>query len=428
MSLGSTISSSTAWGGTRLGAHLSSETYGGLRFGAVPGAASFPPTTGVATLPTAPSTYSLPGTFTSVNTSAGLISALQSGSVTNIVVEDGVYTKGTAGEVDCGAGHKVYARNLLGAEIQFGIASNKSGHIFQGLAFHCTDSTKTLNGYQLHLWGGGTTSVLDSTFLGDDTIGAGLAIRSTASLEGLIIRRCEARNFHDYGFLVDANSTTYNPTTPPILEDIYTENCVWKTNPQGSNGVSEAGLWLGCRATLNRLWCHQVPGYTTAAPRGTYKAWQGLWIGTNCRNSTFNDILCTGYLGFGCYGYGPLNSDDASTITVNRFETRSPVSVGWHQEWNNPSAAHHPNTQNVIVQDSYIESDCVGWHVDQGTVNSTVRRTTFVGQAAAALVNYSQGTPNNLYDTTGNDYTGIQGSAVVTYTASNAAGFACWNT
>lgn len=382
----------------------------------------------VATRPTPPSAYSLPGTYTAVSTSAALITALQSGTPTNIVVEDGVYTKGTTGEVDLGASHKVYARNLLGAEIQFGVASNKTGNTFQGLAIHCTDAAKTLNGYVIHLWGGGTTQVLDCTFLGNDSIGAGLAIRSTASLEGLVIRRCEVRDYHDYGFLVDANSTTYDPTTPPILEDIYTENCVWQTNPQGSNGVSEAGVWLGCRATLNRLWCHQVPGYTTANPRGTWKAWQGLWIGTNVRNMTINDLLTTGYLGFGVYGYGPLNSDDVSTITVNRFECHSPISVGWHQEWNNPGAAHHPNTQKVIVQDSYIESDCVGYHLDQGTVESTVRRTKFKGQASAALVNYSQGTPNNLYDTTGNDYSEIGAGAVILHTSSNAGGFACWNT
>jgi hypothetical protein len=265
---------------------------------------------------------------------------------------------------------------------------------------------------------------LDCTLHGTDNISAGLAIRATNSLEGLVIQRCEARNFHDWGFLVDANSTTYVPTTPPLLEDIYTENCVWQTNPQGSNGVSEAGVWLGCKGTINRLWCHQVPGYATVGARGQIKAWQGLWIGTACRNSVFSDVLCTGYLGFGCYGFGKLNAD-GSSITAVRFETHSPVSVGWHQEWNHNVGN---NTINVLVRDSYIETDCTGVHYDQGTAHSTVKNTTFVGQAYACISNYLEDGGNpNLYDLSGNDYSGKLVGAVSATTA-QAGNASCWNT
>jgi hypothetical protein len=81
----------------------------------------------------------------------------------------------------------------------------------------------------------------------------------------------------------------------------------------------------------------------------------------------------------------------------------------------------------VTVQNSQIESDVVGVHFDNGTVNSTVKSTEFLGQSAAAIDNYLQGTPNNLGDTTGNDYSKIQPGAVTISTA-NGGNFPGWNT
>lgn len=379
----------------------------------------------VATRPTPPSSYTPPA-GTSITTQAGLRAALASGTPATIIVENGTYSD-ALGYMTVGAAHQVYGRNLLGAEIRNGVQSGSStGVLFRGLKFNVTDSAQLLSNYISHMWG--TSSgwqYLDCTFWGNDSISAGIAVRGNPAYEGLIIRRCEAHNFHEWGFLIDSNDTSYVPTTLPILEDIYTANCVYQTNPQGSNGVSEAGLWVGARATINRCWFHQDPGYATLGASGTLKAWQGLWIGTNFLNSTVNDIYVDGYIAFGVYGYGPLNADDVSTVTFNRLETAFPVNVGFHLEWNNPGAGHHPNCQNVIVQDSKLWSTCVGVHFDQGTVHSTARRCTFIGQHSAGINNYLQGTPNNLYDTSGNDYSGmISGSNITT---DYAGSYACWN-
>lgn len=384
-----------------------------------------PPDQYVARRPTPPSIYTPPA-GTSVSTSVDLVNALASGTPATIIVEDGTYTNSSYATV--GAAHQVYARNLGGATLQFGVQSGSvNGPKFQGINWNVTDSSKTLSGYIAHMWGSSTGwQFLDCAFKGNDTIQAAVAVRADSAYENLIIRRCTAKNFHSWGFLIDSNSTSYNPTNPPILEDIYTENCVYAADAQTSNGVSEAGLWLGCKATLNRLWCHQVKGYSVNGTRGTQKAWQGLWIGTNVRNCTLNDILVTGFIAFGIYGYGPLNSDDSSTVTINRLETHWPVNVGHHQEWDNPSAAHHPNTQNVVVQNSWIQSQCVGVHYDQGTENSTVKNTVFEGQASACTNNYLEGSPGNLGDTTGNDYSRRLGGCAINSTA-YVTSFPLWN-
>ena len=93
---------------------------------------------------------------TSVSSSATLVAALQAGTATTIIVEDGVYTN--AGAVSIGAAHQVYARNLNGAEIQFGVVGGQfataNGFMARGLYFHVTDPAKTFNSVGNQFWPG----------------------------------------------------------------------------------------------------------------------------------------------------------------------------------------------------------------------------------------------------------------------------------
>ena len=375
---------------------------------------------GVATLPQPPQAYALPSSYTAVGNSADLITALQSGVATNIVVEDGTYTKTTGtGEVDCGAAHKVYGRNLGGALIQFGIASNKSGHVFQGLALDVTDTTLCLNGIQLHLWGNSAgAQILDTTFLGDNTIIAGVGTRSNNSYEGFVLRRCEARNFNGYGFLVDSNDTSYVPTIPPIVEDIYGENCVFKTNAQiESNGQAEAAVWAGTTGTYRRIHAHVADGYITG---GRGQAWYGFWGGTRLYDSLVEDVYVDGQIAFGVY-----LEHTSHNCVFNRMQTALPVNVGFHCEWTHPEDPV-PTNKDHLVQDSWFDSTCAGVHLDEGTETTTVRRSVFRYQASAAIDNYANAGRGNLYDLGGNDYTMIGGGAVSISTA-NGGAFPCWN-
>ncbi len=438
--LGATLSSNMTWNSIRLGAHVSSELLNGVRFGSTMSSATFSPSGDVgvvATLPTPPTTYTPPA-GTSITTSAGLVSALQSSTPATLIVENGVYTN--TGVVNVGAAHQVYGRTLFGAEIQFGIVggqfANTNGFLARGLYFHVTDPAKTFSsrGNQIHLWAANSQAwqLLDCKFLGNDSMQQAVIAEANATLEGLVIRRCEARNFHANGYRIDANSKTYTLTTPPILEDLYAENCVHQLDPASSDGTEESGLWLGCRATVNRIWAHQTDTYATPGPYGGNRAWQGLWLGVAARDMTINDLLVTGQITVGCYGYGPLNQSPSdpnvssgTAITVNRMETHFPVVNGWHQEWNG-SGHTPPQSYNVTVQDSYLETNCVGVDYDDGTCSSTVRRTTFVGQAGAAIVNFNQGATPNLSDTSGNNYSGILPGAVVTSTAHPLEAFPCY--
>jgi hypothetical protein len=58
-----------------------------------------------------------------------------------------------------------------------------------------------------------------------------------------------------------------------------------------------------------------------------------------------------------------------------------------------------------VFQDGRIQSTVVGLNMDAGTERTTIRRTAFVGQCWAAIAD-NQGI-GNLYDTTGNDYSGL---------------------
>lgn len=342
--------------------------------------------------------------------------------------------------VDVGAAHQVYARNLFGAEIQFGIASgqfaNTNGFLIRGLYFHVTNPSLTLGGRgsPVHPWATNAKAwqILDCKFLGNDSMANAIICESNESLEGLIIRRCEVRNFHENGYRIDANDKTYTLTTPPILEDLYAENCCWQFDVAGSDGQQESGLWLGCQAVLNRFWSHTTDDYPQTGPYGGTKSWQGLWLGVAARDMVINDLLVTGKQLTGCYGYGPLNQSPSNpavssgtNIVVNRMETHRPVKVGWHQEWNGNTHTP-PQSYNVTVQDSYLDTGCVGFDLDDGTCNSTVRRTKFVGQTGAAIVNFQEGATPNLSDTSGNDYSGIASGAVVSSTAHPHTAFPCY--
>jgi hypothetical protein len=56
----------------------------------------------------------------------------------------------------------------------------------------------------------------------------------------------------------------------------------------------------------------------------------------------------------------------------------------------------------------------IGVYLDEGTTRTTVRDSVFVHQRCGAIGNYDG--VGNLWDTKGNDYRGIAGSAVPVWT------------
>jgi hypothetical protein len=67
-----------------------------------------------------------------------------------------------------------------------------------------------------------------------------------------------------------------------------------------------------------------------------------------------------------------------------------------------------------VIEDSYFDTRVLGVYLDEGTTRTTVRSSVFVHQRCGAIGNYAG--VGNLWDTTGNNYSGILAGAVPVYT------------
>jgi hypothetical protein len=354
-----------------------------------------PPSSGSkTTVPVSPpSAYSTPATAVTVYSSAQLNQAL-SASKQDIVVADGVYDN--SGPFVNANGDRVYAQHLGGAIFKAGFVLGGNwgpGHgVLQGLAFDVSNSSKVLNGSIVHIWGTGSNSqVLDTTLEGNSVISSGILARE---VEGVVIRRVVARDFRDWGVIVDPNTASYTPATPPVLEDVDSANVSWPT-ARASNGTAEACVWVGVKAVVRRLKARNC-------------AWEGLWVGTGTRDSVFEDL--------------DLNETDigvyvehfASHTTFRRIHAGPNVVRGLTCEWADPAWDSRAACSDDVIENSYFDTKVVGVYLDQGTTRTTVRNTTFVNQRCGAIGNYAG--VGNLWDTSGNDYGSIASSAVAVYT------------
>ena len=83
-------------------------------------------------------------------------------------------------------------------------------------------------------------------------------------------------------------------------------------------------------------------------------------------------------------------------------------------EWADPVWGGLPACTDDVFEDSYFDTRVLGVYLDQGTTRTTVRRSIFVHQSCGAIGDYAG--VGNLWDTTGNDYSGIGARAVPVYT------------
>lgn len=354
-----------------------------------------PPSSGSrTTVPVAPpAPYATPASAVTVYSSAQLNQALDA-SNQDIVVADGVYDN--SGPFVNANGDRVYAQHLGGAIFKAGFVLGGNwgpGHgLLRGLAFDVSNSSKVLNGSIVHIWGTGSNSqVLDTTFEGNSVISSGILARE---VEGVVIRRVVARDFRDWGVIVDPNTPSYTPATPPVLEDVDSANVSWP-DARASNGTAEACVWVGVKAVVRRLKARNC-------------AWEGLWVGTGTRDSVFEDL--------------DLNDTDigvyiehfASHTTFRRVHAGSNVIRGLTCEWADPAWGSRAACSDVVIEDSYFDTKVIGVYLDEGTTHTTVRNTTFVNQRCGAIGDYAG--VGNLWDTSGNDYGSIGAGAVAVYT------------
>src|SRR5919198_901889 len=210
--------------------------------------------------------------------------------------------------------------------------------LLQGLAFDVGDPSKVLGGSIVHVWGTGVgTQVLDTTLEGNHVISSGLKARQ---VEGLVVRRVVARDFRDWGLIVDPNQASYTPTTPPLLEDVDAANVTWPTR-RGSNGTSEACVWVGVKAVVHRLKARNC-------------AWEGLWVGAGTRNSVFEDVDLNDT------GIGIYVEHFATNSTFRRIHAGPNVDRGATCEWADPAWGGVPACTDDVFESSTFDTRVIG--------------------------------------------------------------------
>lgn len=359
--------------------------------------------------PSPPAGYSLPTGAVVVANGAQLAAALAKATPQNIILRDGTYT--TSGYFNSSCGHRLYAQNLgravLTSGLSIGSDSCGQGAIVRGLKFAISNVNKSVIPYTplnvndtsvIEVWGNArNVQLLDLNLAGNKVVGNGISARQP---EGLQIKRVIAAGFRSVGVFVDADKFGLTVATPPVLEDLLIRN-VSRPVPKSSDGTSEACLWVGNTAKVARV-------------RVRNCAWTGVWTGTAVKNALFSDIdIDVSALGIGLY-----MEHYTTNTTFQRMKIGPNLKLGAICEWADPAWGSKPACDGVVLQDSTINTTCAGFYLDEGTRNTTARRTTFLNQAKGAFAT-TNGAHNILSDTSGNNYSGMKPGAQIVFEENN---------
>jgi hypothetical protein len=395
----------------RISAH-NSAGYGawGTAISAVP-QGSGGTTTGVIP-PTPPSSYTLPASAIAVSTTAGLISAV-SGSTRDIILENGTYTN--ASSVMIGS-HRLWARNLGGATLNFGLQiggnGSTSGGEVHGLKLDISNSSVTFDNAAISIWGstaGQNAGIFDSWIYGHAALTFGIEDRITS---GFKAQRLIMSDFIDFGVFFETYNGSYytdSPAITPVVSDINVSNVT--RVPAGSNdGKSEAGIWAGTVANVSRIKVRNA-------------GWMGIWLGGNANNGTYSDfdIDNIGSDSVGVYLEHYSRSNLFKNFVIGKDSNGAGVRVGFNCEWadtkyagTNPVsgqsiAACHFNT----IQDGTIYSHYDGIHLEDAE-KTTIQRIKFINQQRAGICDFmTSGTGyTTIWQNLGNDFSGLAAGAV----------------
>ena len=98
---------------------------------------------------------------------------------------------------------------VLKAGLSLGGNHGRGGGLVRGVVFDVDSPSRTVAGAIIAVWGTGrNSSVLDTTLKGHRAVSAGIVVRQP---DGLIVRRVVARDFLQYGVVVDANELDPGP-------------------------------------------------------------------------------------------------------------------------------------------------------------------------------------------------------------------------
>jgi hypothetical protein len=354
--------------------------------------------------PAPPAGYALPPSAVKVHNGPELARQLSPSVPQDIVLSDGVYRSAEPFSNECG--HRLFAEHQGKAVLTAGLAIGSNdcggGARVQGLAFDIAEAQSSANNAAIEVWGTASGTVLaDIVIDGHGVLGTGIAARQP---EGLAIQRVMATNFQSWGIFVDADDFDRTLTKPPLLEDLNVAN-VSRPVPRSSNGTAEACIWVGNTAVGRRFKVRNC-------------AWMGVWSGTAAKQARFSDLDIDDIGSREGSSTGLYLEHFTTDSVFERIRIGPNVTVGIVCEWADPAWGSRPACDGVVIQDSLIDSRCVGAYLDDGTRNTTLRRTAFVHQASAAVAIFNKHY-NILYDTSGNDYGLMQAGAPVVLNKNN---------
>jgi hypothetical protein len=348
--------------------------------------------------PHRPAPYLLPRDARRVSTSSQLRAALSDGRQEAIVLAPGVY--GSSEPFDDHEGDSIYAarlgRAVLRAGISIGGNTTPTGAVIRGLKFDIKNPRKTLDGDAVHVWGSASdAAVLDTSIDGHGVLDAGVVVHQP---NGFVARRVVARDFLNYGVVVDPNNAGFTTTHPYSLRDLIISH-VSRKPPGSSNGTAEACLWLGSPGVAQRVSVRHC-------------AISGIWTGTAMKHSRIQDATID---------HAPVGiyiEHFTTATTFQRIRIGPSVRRGVNAEWANPALGGKPASVDNVIENAYFQTTHVGVYLDKGTTRTIVRRSVFVDQDWAAIGDYL-GVDNRFYD---NDFDRIAQSAVPVSYAHDTAG------
>lgn len=359
---------------------------------------------GYAELPQPPRNYELPSNYTLVDNTESFVKAFKSIVPQNIVLEDGVYINSKS--VTAGAAHKIWARNLGGALVKFGLKLRGDGSEVHGISFEGSSGNATIFIEEDNP----NSKIFDCWFNGNRAVAKAIEARETS---GLVVKRCIIKDFIEYGVFWQSYYPKYlydTPDIPPIIEDCDISG-IYHTVRGGMNGTGEAGIWASTECIVNRVRIRDT-------------GWMGLWTGANCNNATFSNITIDN-----CY-----KDDDHSIGIYVEHWTRNcvfqylqigPVSgvsrpghrmdIGITTEWDDPDIIPNPvvgqnngATHNNIFEKGIINSNFIGINLEDAE-NTIIRNLKFKNQSLYAIRDHdSNGTGySTILENDSNDFNDI---------------------
>ena len=330
--------------------------------------------------PAPPATYTLPGTATTVSTSAALVTELASPVGHDIILVDGAYD--WTGPVTAAGPHRLWSQSLHGAVVSFGLtyagnADRTGGLELHGLSFELDDASMAPFGvgtsHVLYTWGQGGEDVLveDCAFGGDLAIGNGIGAYAP---NGLVVRRSTFDSFWANAVFAKQGAAGTVLSSEPLLEDLSIHS-VFDVTPGSSGGARENGILLGNNATVQRVDIRDV-------------GWSGIQLYNDATGVSIRDAFVD-YAGPGVWastytdprGAG-LWLSESHDVTIERVRVESHSFMGVNLVWDGGSGNPFTNTtpprnHHVLISDLYSRAYKIGVHMDFGVEDCSVRSSRF---------------------------------------------------